>query len=278
MVSTAEVLSPAEVHLWLCSPDDVAESSLAACERLLDGEDARAAARLSRPQDRRLRLISRALLRSVLARYVGRAAPDLRFRRDEHGRPQVVGGCDVAFSLSHTAGLIACAVTRGGSAVGVDVERLQPRDLTATVARRFFSEAERARLEGVATEMRAAEFFSYWVLKEAYVKAIGRGISLGLRTFTVELDGDRAGLVRGEPTLAAERQAGIVDEEWTLALLEPRAGYRLGLATTGGPARIVARWTVPVSDDLPASPRLLASSPGVRTVPGEPGGGVSSGA
>ena len=261
MSSPPLALPPTELHLWLCSLAAVGEDRLGRYPALLDVTDRRWVERLTRPEYQREQLVSRALLRTVLARYLEAPPETLRFRRTERGRPELLGESGLRFSLSHTDGLVACVVAAGGE-LGVDVERLRPNDLSATVGRRYFSAAERERLDALPAELRAGEFFSYWVLKEAYTKARGLGLSMGLRSFTVRLGPGEAVLepAAGGPEVAGgDGRPGVC---W-LELLEPSAEHRLGIAVLNTPQapRVVSRWIVPLGSEAPASPRVIARTP-----------------
>ncbi len=95
-------------------------------------------------RDRRAFLLTRALVRTTLSRYAAVGPADWTFVANVHGRPEILdrpaGVPDLRFNMSHTDGLIACAVTIGRE-VGVDVEHIDRR-LTHDVAGRFFAPAE----------------------------------------------------------------------------------------------------------------------------------------
>jgi 4'-phosphopantetheinyl transferase len=143
------------------------------------------------------------------------------------------------FNLSHTAGLVACAVALDRD-VGVDVEHLWPPTFDIGLARHHFAPAEVAGLEALPPEARRARFFALWTLKEAYIKARGLGLALPLERFAFDFEGPALG-VRFDPEL------GDQPERWHFARLQPTAVHALALA-----ARRVARETLSV--------RLLPSS------------------
>jgi 4'-phosphopantetheinyl transferase len=136
--------------------------------------------------DRHTYLIAHALVRFALAGELGVDAASLRFEIGEHGKPELIEGQGVRFNLSHTRGLVACAITRTDD-VGVDVEHVDRKTEIDSLARSVLSEAERASLATLEGSARRERFFRYWTLKEAYVKAMGRGIALPLRSLHVEL-------------------------------------------------------------------------------------------
>ena len=136
---------------------------------------------------------------------------------------------DLRFNISHTDGLIACAVTIGRE-VGVDVEHIN-RHLTHDVADRFFAPREVADLQSLPDEEQQRVFFDYWTLKEAYIKARGFGLALPLGDFAFTLQsaesaGDhvRAVARRRSGDVAVSRRAGRPRGiAWRLAVRRGRA-------------------------------------------------------
>jgi 4'-phosphopantetheinyl transferase len=132
-------------------------------------------------------------VRTVLSRYCDVPPMDWRFVRDAYGRPHVAAPHPPglpAFNLSHTRGLVVCAVT-GAPEVGVDVEHVRERSTSLSIADRYFAPAEAAALRALPPELQRERFFHYWTLKEAYIKARGKGLSIPLGDFAFELVGER---------------------------------------------------------------------------------------
>lgn len=141
--------------------------------------------------DRDAYLVAHALTRCVLATAACVAPRDLDFAIGDRGKPEVCGpaaALDLRFNLSHTRGLVACAVTHA-LVIGVDVERVDRRVDLLPVARHVFSEREVAGLTALSGEAQRLRFFELWTLKEAYVKAIGKGLAGPLRAITFAPDG-----------------------------------------------------------------------------------------
>jgi 4'-phosphopantetheinyl transferase len=133
--------------------------------------------------------------------------------------------------------MVACAIAPGAD-IGVDGERVdRPLDEDA-LATRFFAAVEQAHLRRCAPAQRAIGFFELWTLKEAYLKAIGVGLSHSLSEMAFELD-DGHGIAFVPPP-------GIDSRSWQFALFEPAPRFRLAVAvrrTRGEPWRITATVT-----------------------------------
>jgi len=184
------------VDLWLVTlrPDEPLEAgelaSLSVDERERHGRfhfarDARAFAR------------RRAALRRLVAGRVGVEAGDVQFRCSERGRPSVAAP-GPELNTSHSEGLALIAMSEGRR-VGVDLERLRPVPGAASVARHYFAPQEEEALAAVSPGGRSEAFLRCWTRKEAYIKAVGDGLSMPLASFEVSVTGGRSLLVRPNP-------------------------------------------------------------------------------
>lgn len=131
---------------------------------------------------------TRGWLRWVLGGCVGADPASLRFSYGEHGKPRLEGHPGAPhFNVAHAAGLAVCALTEVGP-VGVDVERLDRDVEVATIAARFFTPGECRAIEALPAERRRHAFLRCWTRKEAYLKALGSGITAGLARPEVSVD------------------------------------------------------------------------------------------
>jgi len=200
-------------------------------------------ARLVFERDRQRFLLTRALVRNMLSRYAPVKPADWQFIANAHGRPEILdapaGVPDLRFNISHTDGLIACAVTIGRE-VGVDVEHVNRR-LTQDVATRFFAPAEVAHLQSLTEDEQDRVFFDYWTLKEAYIKARGFGLSLPLADFAFHLAPGTMPSITFEPSLPDDPASWQFLQDW------PTPAHRLGLAVrrTGDDLPVRMRHVIP---------------------------------
>ena len=190
---------------------------------LLDGPERARADRFRFSADRDAYVTAHALLRVTLSKEAEIAAADWRFRTAHGGKPEIdpaLGQPDLRFSLSHTRGMVACAVGRSHD-LGVDVEACDPSYPALEVAQRFFAPAEVALLGRLPPAQRNATFYRIWTLKEAYLKATGQGIVGPLDGFAFSLDP-----VSIEFALPGSDQPAA----WQFAELWTGPRYRLALA------------------------------------------------
>jgi 4'-phosphopantetheinyl transferase len=191
-------------------------------------------------------LATRALVRTTLSRYTGVDPVDWVFRSNAWGRPEIVSPpehVDLRFNASNTVGALVCAVVRGRD-IGVDVENVEQPGETLAVAERFFSRAEYEDLAGRALAEQRARFFSYWTLKEAYLKARGVGLTISLKRFSLSMPTD--GTVRVTFDSSLDDDGSF----WQFAQFQPTPQHRLAVAVrrrAGPDTRVLLRKTALVA-------------------------------
>ena len=161
-----------EVQVWIASLE-VPDARLSALSRMLSREEQSRAGTMAPLLARRF-TVARGLLRSLLSGFTGTAAEKLRFMYGTSGKPSLADH-DIHFNVSHSAelGLFAFAPDRP---VGVDVENERPVRRLLDVAQRFMSEDEIRSLAATAPEERDTAFLKSWVVREARLKAEGKGV------------------------------------------------------------------------------------------------------
>ncbi|WP_313135546.1 4'-phosphopantetheinyl transferase family protein [Paracoccus jeotgali] len=200
-----------------------------ACDLSAD-EQARAA-RFVFDRDRARYIAGRAALRRILGRYLGRAPRDIRFRYGAFGRPLVAG---LSFNLSHTGDLAALVVAPVADLpLGIDIETVRPIEMA--VAEAHFAAPEMATLRALPDAGQQAAFYRCWTRKEAYLKAIGTGLSTDLSSFCVTL-------APGDPPRLLSC-AGDEPGRWTLLDLATPEGIAgaLAIRNCGRPIRLRLR-------------------------------------
>ena len=222
-----DLLPLRSVHVDLVSTDTAqAHAKRESYLPLLSAGEHERMARLVFKRDRHRHLLTRALVRTTLSRYAAVAPAEWRFVTNAHGRPEIldrpVGVPDLRFSISHTTGLIACAVTIGRE-IGVDVEYIS-RGLTHDIAARYFAPVEVADLRALPVDEQSRAFFDYWTLKEAYIKARGFGLALPLGEFAFHLAADRPPTITFEPSMPDDPATWQFEQAW------PTPMHRMALA------------------------------------------------
>ena len=170
---TSLELMTEEVQVWVASLD-VSDARHESLSRVLPADERNRAASLSPVAARRF-VVARGILRNLLSGFTGTPPDKLEFSYGHSGKPLLVGRDDIHFNISHSAdlGLFAFAPDRP---VGVDVENERPVRRLLDVAQRFMSEDELRSLAAAPEQERNSAFLKSWVVREARLKAEGKGI------------------------------------------------------------------------------------------------------
>lgn len=216
-------LSSGAVHVWSV-PLIGAAPELLTLRGLLSEEELARADRFRFATDRDAFTIARATLRLMIARYTGDDPRQIRFNYAPHGKPSIITKQKLSFNLSHSGGLALYAFADDRE-LGVDIEQFRVMSDLEQVARHFFSKGEVEDLFSLPEEERPAAFFRCWTRKEAFVKALGDGLSLPLDSFRV--------------SIKANQQAELLDvppeygNKWSLRDVTPCEGYAAALVLHG---------------------------------------------
>lgn len=233
-IAPGELTLPSDrVDLWRVRLDSP-ESSGGAFQDVLTPDELARADRFHFHRDRLRFITCRAALRSILSRYLQMPPGDIRFRYEKNGKPEITelqNSHGLRFNVSHSSALAVIAVS-SGRAVGVDIEKVNPKLECLDIARRFFSKRECLALSTTSAGEQKRAFFACWTRKEAFLKATGEGLSYSLSEFSVNVAPDQPALIE---EVKADPQAVL---RWSLANLRPEDEYLGTLAFERGPCRI----------------------------------------
>lgn len=152
---------------------------------LLNEQERQKAGSFRLPAMRDRFIAARGLLRQTLAGYLRADPAGLQFDIGEYGKPGLACG-SLHFNISHSADWLLIAVADFAD-IGVDIEEIKPRGSLDNLAERCFSEREFQGWRQLPPERQLETFYRLWTKKEAFVKAVGRGIALGIEQCEIEL-------------------------------------------------------------------------------------------
>lgn len=236
---------PHSVDIWLARLADIDDGMRRAYEDLLDTSEKSRLSRFIASHARDQYLIARALLRTALSCHADVPRKAWRFGSNAHGKPHIIAPdirVPLRFNLSHTQDAIACAVSHGLE-LGVDIEYVPYDQDFLEVVPMVLAPAEAAELNLLRPPARRRRFYTLWTLKEAYLKAVGTGLSVPLDTLQFHPD---CRPLRIEFTSnSAEEPA-----HWHFESLFPTPEHALALAVAADPGRpvcVTMHWTVPAA-------------------------------
>ncbi len=178
-------------------------------------------------KDRKNFLISHTFLRQVVSKYINSPPSSIQYALNDYGKPSLLlndAEPELSFNLSHTNGLVCCALAKGGE-MGVDVELCANCHDVEELGERFFSSSESSAMMALeSSALRKERFYQIWVLKEAYIKAKGLGLSLPLHLFSIHFR------KKEELFIEFDEQLKERFEQWKIFLLKPTEEFRIGIA------------------------------------------------
>ena len=186
-IDAKPVLPEGSIALYVLDLKALAEANW---RELLSSDEQQRADRFHFARDRQYYGATRALLRSLLGAYLGASPQELCFQYSDKGKPSLTSryhGCGVVFNVSHSGDLALLGFGAAPNAIGVDIEKIRDDFDTAAIARRFFSAREQGELAQLPADEQHQAFFRCWTRKEAFIKALGEGLSHPLDQFDVSL-------------------------------------------------------------------------------------------
>ena len=175
-------LRPGIVYIWEGRLDVPAQVT-AAARKLLSAGERKRADRFAYDRHRRRYTVAQGHLRRVLGQLTDTRPQDIRFHYEEKGKPWLPGG--PSFNQSHSEDRIMIGVAVSGR-LGVDIEEMRQVRLMLGIADKNFAPDEAARLHAAPANERRRLFFRFWTRKEAFLKALGVGLTHPMRSFSVD--------------------------------------------------------------------------------------------
>lgn len=191
------VLSPDAVHVWRATLGQWHDFPAT----LLSAEEWQRGQRFLREEHRRRFCMARAFLRLILARYLGIKPEHIQFREGIHGKLYLADSqLPLEFNVSHSEDLALYAVTLDNE-IGIDIEWMNPSLEIQPLAARVFTPEEYQTLLALPARQQLPAFYRLWTRKEAYLKALGLGLS-GLSLTMSEEDAERVMTLEPAPEYA----------------------------------------------------------------------------
>lgn len=221
-------LPAGEIHIWYAVLDQPVSHFCRFIQTLSMDERMRAE-RFYFEKDRKRFITRRGILRMILGRYLSIEPNRLQFSYGKSGKPALTdtfGKGTILFNVSDSGRLALYGFTRDRE-IGVDIEQVHDISDMDQIAERFFSVRENAIFHALPERNKKEAFFKCWTRKEAFIKAVGDGLSRPLDTFDVSLGPD-------EPARLLRIEGDSNDPpRWSIQELELAPGYASAFGIEG---------------------------------------------
>jgi len=157
------------------------------------------------------------LARYSVGQYLGKADQEINLVFGDKGKPHIDNLKNIHYNISHSGHYVVCAVA--AAELGIDVERV--REVNLRIAERFFSESEIIDLMARNEDDRMHYFITLWTIKESYLKAIGRGLTQHLNSFTICKKGDSYILTGNEEAEMFGIETHELSHDYMMAVCAP---------------------------------------------------------
>lgn len=143
--------------------------------------------RLLHIKDKYRTLLGEILVRLVIAKRHSIANCDYKILTNNYGKPYLHNINNFEFNISHAGDWVVCAID--DTPIGIDVEKIKVINYSE-IAQRFFAKNENRFLKDTSEHKKLRCFFKIWTLKESYIKAVGKGLSIPLKSFDIDISED----------------------------------------------------------------------------------------
>ena len=209
------LLQPNQVHIWRAQLKRNEKDFIG----LLNSQEKLRASKFIAPQAKKNFIVARGILRQLLGKYLGVKPQDLLLHQNRYGKLYL--DSSLQFNISHSQDLGLFAFTQH-HAIGVDIEFIRTDFECVAIAQRFFSPTECSSLLALPADHQVAAFFHCWSRKEAFIKALGKGLFCELDSFSVEVSQKKFGRLQ----LHLNN-----NNSWSLEALCPASGFVGAFAT-----------------------------------------------
>ncbi len=234
-------LADDEVHVW-CGNLDLSESLMDQFKNSLSEDELNRANRFYFLKDKHRFVAARGILRKILSFYLGVEPNALLFQYSQHGKPSLhpnsndlifpFKSSEVKFNVSHSNLIALFGITKYRQ-IGIDVEYAKDFADADKIAERFFSFQENLVFQRLPQEQKITAFYHCWTRKEAFIKAIGEGLSYPLGQFEVSF------LPSEKPRIKHINNDQNQGKRWSLKALIPFPGYIGAIAVEGKDLRFI---------------------------------------
>jgi 4'-phosphopantetheinyl transferase len=219
------ILSEEEAHVWRADLN-LNEGFQNSFLNLLSADEKNRAKKFRFAKDSQNFIVARGILRLLIGKYLEINPAEVSFQYSEFGKPSIAHNNSLQFNISHSQNIALFAFTKKFN-IGIDVEFVNPNIEVKEIATSFFSTNEIKNLLALPEQQQTLGFFYCWTRKEAFIKAVGEGLSFPLDKFEVSLEPNKPAKL-----LATDWQPKDV-AKWSIYSLSPKANFVGSLVIEG---------------------------------------------
>lgn len=219
------------VHIWYIRDQALSDQNLLRIyHSILSHEESAQYNRFVFEKHKHQYLVTRAALKYILSLYSPEVSSEKwEFSKNQYGKPAIISELNpmrLEFNISHTENFITIAINKAKS-IGIDTEVIQVERFNMDIVDNFFSPIEIQQLKSLAENQRPYRFYDLWTLKEAYIKACGKGLSIPLDQFSFDISDE------GAITFSRHSNSNQPKAEWCFYQMDIDKNYKTSIAVEG---------------------------------------------
>lgn len=164
---------------------DVNDKDLDKLCLFIDLEKKRRIKKFINKKDKIRTLIGDLLVRNIITKKLGITNNNIIFEKNKYGKPYLKEYENFNFNISHSGNFVVCAID--DKPIGIDIEEVKHIEYEG-IAKSFFTENEFNYIMTKDVDMQLSRFYEIWTLKESYIKCVGKGLNLSLKSFCISID------------------------------------------------------------------------------------------
>ena len=189
--------------------------------KFLDKEKQDKLRRLKFFEDALRTLAGEIIIRNIVKRKYNINFEDMIFKKNINGKPYIDNLKDFQYNISHSGKWVVCAIS--DDLIGIDIEKI--KETNFKVAKRFFSKAEYEDLSNKVSGIKTEYFYDIWTLKEAYLKAIGTGLTVPLNSFTLKKENEEIYIKTKDKDYNCKFKQYELDKDYKLSVCAENEGF-----------------------------------------------------
>jgi 4'-phosphopantetheinyl transferase len=130
-------------------------------------------------------LIGEVLLKTIIFEELKISNEYIKFDKNQYGKPFLKKYENFNFNISHSGDYVLCAVDN--KTLGIDIEEIKNNEYKE-LAKNFFTTKEYEYIVNQDIDLQLNKFYKIWTLKESYIKCLGYGLSIPLKSFSIEVN------------------------------------------------------------------------------------------
>ncbi|MGO5065622.1 4'-phosphopantetheinyl transferase superfamily protein [Clostridium sporogenes] len=173
------------MEIYMVKILDISEKKLNFICSLIDTQKRQVIEKFINKKDKIRSLVGEILVRTIIAQKLNISNGNIIFGKNQYGKPYLIDYPKFKFNISHSGSFVVCAID--SKSIGIDIEEVRNIEYE-DIVKNFFSVSEFKYIIKQDVNCQLSKFYEMWVLKESYIKCCGQGLSIPLKSFSIDIE------------------------------------------------------------------------------------------